>query len=121
MSRKADEIRTTDMTCIALDEYIEHRKKQVDGDKESPAYFDVIQIEAQISNRITVLQTKEDLLPLAEQVKVTKDNPSVVWYLKNKFLTTTGIITGGLILFYVVFHLIEYSIGFDEIIKAVIK
>ena len=118
MSRKPEEIRATDMTCIALDGYIEHRKKQVDGDKESLAYFDVLRIEAQISNRITNLQTKEDLVPLVEHTKECKENPSVVWLLKNKFPATFGILAGGLIFFYVVFHLIEYSIGFDELVKA---
>lgn len=120
MARKADEIRAEDMACIALDEFIDHRKKQVNGDKESLAYFDVIRTEAQILNRITVLQTKEDLVPLVEQTRVCKESPSILWLLKNKFLATFGIITSGLLLFYVVFHLVEYSVGFQELLKSIV-
>ena len=120
MARKADEIRAADMTCITLDKYIKHREKQVNGDKDSLAYFDVIRTEAEISNRITVLQTKEDLVPLVEHTKICKESPSVLWLLKNKFLATFSIITAGLLLFYVVFHLIEYSIGFQELVKSMV-
>lgn len=62
MCRTAEDIRHSDYTCIALDEYIQHRKKSVNGDKESLAYFDVLRAEAQIQNRIVTLQTQEDML-----------------------------------------------------------
>ena len=120
MCMKADEIRKSDYVCITLDEYIKKRRRQLEGNGDTFAEFDIIKTEAEIQNRITTIQIQQDLAPVAAHSRVCQENPSLSWKFKNE--TGKVLVTWGLILLgaNVVYHILEVTVGFDEILKAFI-
>lgn len=143
MCKTAEEIRASDYTCITLDEFIRIRKKEVNGNKESLAYLDILRAEASIQNRITTLQTQEDMLSKFQSAEdaltntnvkidglVTKfddhleecvSNPT----LQKKMRDSPAKFWGGFTLiflgYFVVFRLIEIWIGLGEFLKALLN
>ena len=143
MCRTAEEIRSSDYTCITLDEYITHRKKQVNGDKESLAYFDVLRAEAEIQNRVITIQTKEDMdiqfkkaskdrtqmkrgltavtKGLKDHIEECKKKPTVTELIQEKPLKFWFWVTAINVAYFFVFHLIGGMVGFEQWLLAIIS
>lgn len=150
MCRTSTEIRKSDFTCIALDEYIKFRKKQVNGDKESLAYFDVLRAEADIENRITTVQNREDMLQrftgvskqiknvstkvgqckididgvgqkLDDHIKEVESNPTLIAMAKEKPGKVLLNLTWIVMVYFIVFQMISYLVGFDNLLLGLIN
>ena len=110
MCRTVEEITEQNLVVQQLDTVIEKN-----NDDESVLIHKVLRL-----NLISHEQNNDNQSEILDHVKIAKKNPSLVWLLRFKFLKTSAVIIIFLTIYYVVFHLVEYSIGFDEIIKAVI-
>ncbi|NIR63986.1 MAG: hypothetical protein GWN76_08490 [candidate division Zixibacteria bacterium] len=150
MCRTAKEIREADFTCIALDEYISFRKREINGDKNSLAYFDVLRAEAEIENRITTLQIGEDMIEKFDEVKETiscvkeevevcednigkvkdkldnhltdlKENPTMWQRIKEKPLKAFTWLSGIMVGYYIILSLVAEWIGFGNLLAYLIS
>jgi hypothetical protein len=112
MCQTPSDIRENDYVCITLDKYI--KKRQKDENDDAYAEFDILRTEAEIANRICIVQIKQDLSPLAEHVKSCNESPSLSRQLKNKLLITVGKIAMVGFFMFMAFYTFVEVVGYAE-------
>ena len=120
MSDSAEKIRGEDYVCITLDRYITKRKRQSNGEDDAFIEFDIMKTEAEVQNRIGLVQIKQDMGAMAEHTEECKSHPSVSRQLATKFTATVSkIFLFGFIMFTVYYTIVTVA-GLSELIKAAI-
>lgn len=65
-------------------------------------------------------QIMEDIGEMKLDIIELKKDKSVLWFLKNKPMPTMTMIASICLFFYIVFHIIEESLGFDVLLKTLV-
>ncbi len=79
---------------------------------------DTLLMEVSRHNFISSEQSKDDRGEIMEYVEDAKKSPSIIWLLKNRFIKTFAVLITLAISIYIVFHLVEYSVGFAKMVEG---
>ena len=104
MCRSIDEITKNDVIVQQLDEKI----------KDSGGLIYKVLRKNYISHE----QNNDNTAEIMGYIKEQEKSPSLTWLLKNKFLATSAVLFSLATAFYIIFHLIEYSIGFQKMVEG---
>lgn len=121
----------TDIINEEFEAYILEREGDENGDKR----WDILRTRAIMDTRNGVKDIKKSVGELAEHVKDTdeklaqhiedaKDNPSLVWLLRNrtkKTLATSGsAFLSGVLFLFILFRMLEILVGFEKLVEGLV-
>ena len=110
MCRTIEEITEKDLIVQELDSYI--CKNGHDRD--------TLMMKVLRSNYIRHIQTEDTLVEVKRFIEESTKSPSIPWLLRNQTSRTFVGITGWWLAMYVVFRLIEISVGLEELVKGIL-
>jgi len=69
-------------------------------------------------NYISHEQNTDNQVEIMEYIRESKKSPSIIWLLKNKPVATIAVLFTLATTYYIMFHLIEYTVGFQKIVEG---
>jgi hypothetical protein len=120
MCQTPDQIRANDPVCKTLDRYIELRKKEANGNKDKFLEFDIMKTEAEVYNRIGLVQIQQDMGNIVRDIKECKDSPSMAAMFKKNTWSFLGKMFLVSFIIFTAYFTIFAVLGLEEIIKAVV-